>query len=160
VPQVRWSDHEMDSQVGALPSERRGDVWHYSTVCGTVVTECAKCGDCCESIWMNSTKADMRKRLRDASHTSNNVENARFILNHWHRQSGIGKTARWACDMFDPVSRLCTAHDSRPPICRDFPWYGREPHLIDISKRCSFWADLPAEMRPPDWQPVTIGGTR
>jgi Fe-S-cluster containining protein len=27
----------------------------------------------------------------------------------------------YQCDRFDPQSRLCTAHDDRPPICRAYP---------------------------------------
>jgi Fe-S-cluster containining protein len=27
----------------------------------------------------------------------------------------------YQCDRFDAVSRLCTAHDERPPICRAYP---------------------------------------
>jgi len=27
----------------------------------------------------------------------------------------------YQCDRFDPASRLCTAHDDRPPICRAYP---------------------------------------
>lgn len=85
--------------------------------------------------------------------------NIHFTLEHFHPISG---TEGWLwCDQFDRTSRLCLAHDHRPSICRDFPWYGREPrgtrtewngeHVIGlISRRCSFWADVPASERPAD----------
>jgi Fe-S-cluster containining protein len=27
----------------------------------------------------------------------------------------------YQCDRFDPTTRLCTAHEERPPICRAYP---------------------------------------
>jgi Fe-S-cluster containining protein len=45
-----------------------------------------------------------------------------FAAEHWHRTGATqdGMHA-YQCDRFDPVSRLCTAHDDRPPICRVYP---------------------------------------
>jgi Fe-S-cluster containining protein len=45
-----------------------------------------------------------------------------FAAAHWvatgDRQDGMHA---YQCDRFDTVSRLCTAHDERPPICRAYP---------------------------------------
>lgn len=47
------------------------------------------------------------------------------------------------CRHFDPETRRCTNYDNRPPLCRDFPWYGDPP---DPSKalptECAYRADL------------------
>ena len=50
------------------------------------------------------------------------------------------------------------AHDERPPLCSDYPWYGREPGTGEkgLPLRCSFWADYPAERRPAEWVSVTF----
>lgn len=37
------------------------------------------------------------------------------------------ETHFYSCDLFDPETRRCTAYDQRPPICRDYPWYGDPP---------------------------------
>ena len=113
------------------------------------MTECSKCGDCCENIWLNHTKTELRK-MKGAE--------AKFILKHWHRSSGGGRNTLWTCDRLDQETRMCTAYDDRPAVCNGFPWYGEEPSAdrLKRSSRCSFWADLPAEDRPPDWVPVEI----
>jgi Fe-S-cluster containining protein len=45
-----------------------------------------------------------------------------FAAAHW---SPTGERAdgmhAYSCDRFDRASRLCTAHDERPPICRAYP---------------------------------------
>jgi len=47
------------------------------------------------------------------------------------------------------VARLCTAHDERPPVCRNFPWYdydiddpGDPLPWRHRSSRCTFLADV------------------
>jgi hypothetical protein len=42
-------------------------------------------------------------------------------------------------------------------ICSEYPWYDQEPRVRNLPDRCSFWADLPAELRPTEWVPVEIG---
>jgi Fe-S-cluster containining protein len=45
-----------------------------------------------------------------------------FAAEHWTPtgQRAHGMHA-YQCDRFDPTTRLCTAHDERPPICRAYP---------------------------------------
>lgn len=113
------------------------------------MTECSRCGDCCESMFLSSTKRRLREMLGETDTSDSNVANAEFILEHWHGgvANGPGRTKRWACDAFDPVSRLCTAHEDRPPVCSGFPWYGRDPYDLNLSPRCSFREDIPVELR-------------
>lgn len=72
----------------------------------------------------------------------------------------------YECDAFDPVARVCTAHDTRPQICSGFPWYTEPPYsqapdwkpqadTLYSWRRCSFWADVPRETWPDDVQPAT-----
>jgi Fe-S-cluster containining protein len=45
-----------------------------------------------------------------------------FATEHWHPTGErAAELHGYSCDRFDPVSRLCTAHDERPPICRTYP---------------------------------------
>lgn len=59
---------------------------------------------------------------------------------------------RWfyRCPIFDPVARVCTDHANRPPVCSNYPWYGREPESYKgLPPRCSFVADTKdAKMLP------------
>jgi Fe-S-cluster containining protein len=142
------------------------------------MTECNRCGDCCESIWLNTTKTRMRQSMVavdpdidpdvwiaigwTVESARRARENAKFLLQHWHRSSGGGKNIRWSCDAFNSETRLCEAHDERPAVCRDYPWYGGAPKEGVLNKlpKCSFWADLPIAQRPVGWQPITLGETR
>ena len=103
---------------------------------------------------------------KDRATAVRNYEDATFILQHWH-DLGDGDSL---CDRFDPETRLCMAHDERPPICQDFPYYGENTaqKVIDSlgegDLRCSFWADVPKEQWPkgvrPLKVPVKIGARR
>lgn len=136
--------------------------------CGAV-TECSKCGDCCRVIPVNATK----KRFAEKA-AAGETGSSPFILQHWHRISREEARRRnphfggatpghyyYECDMFDPVKNECMAHDSRPQVCRGFPWYGDSPadrlYRIGPFPRCSFWADVPAAERPAY---VQMGETR
>lgn len=126
------------------------------------MTECSRCGDCCENIPLSSTKAHLRVLLADPETSPESAATARFVLEHWHRSGGGGEKTRWSCDRFDPATRLCMAHDDRPPVCSGYPWYDglHNPAtvpLVHMPVRCSFWADVPPERRPPSWVPVEIG---
>lgn len=141
-------------------------------------SECSKCGDCCEVVtfdigawkrknpqwrrlllcvdprvdwepWKAQGYADSAK-----ADTIRNWLDANFILKNWF-PIGDGEAI---CAAWDPETRLCTAHDDRPPVCRSYPWYstGPRPDAIE-SARCSFWADVPVEQRPA-W--VTFSETR
>jgi Fe-S-cluster containining protein len=120
------------------------------------MTECGRCGDCCEDIYFNRTKKWARglivsgdprdperwqrwlktwaesgvdmTTVHQADYTRNYLD-ALFIVKHWHggKRAQRGATQHWTCDAFDPETRLCTAHADRPPLCSDYPWYGNEP---------------------------------
>ena len=118
------------------------------------MTECNGCGDCCRVIGAPVTKRRMRER---------SVYDSEFLLQHWHRVSRPEARRRnphiqadtpghfyYECDMFDPDTNSCTAHESKPRVCTGFPWYGGEANTTAIGglPACSFWADVSAELRP------------
>jgi len=113
------------------------------------MTDCSKCGDCCTNIW--SVHPDRFRAILDVvppltpnEVLAGNQATAIFVLEHWTVLEESGRDdAKYKCDMFDEKSRLCMAHESRPPVCSGFPWYGRKPSLsTSISPRCSFNADV------------------
>ena len=124
------------------------------------MTECSCCGACCEHIWLNTTKKHLSEQLavsrviiRKTAAWKRCATDAQFILKHWHRKVGAGKGIWW-CDQFNPDTRLCDAHESRPPICSEYPWYGKRPNILaNMWERCSYRVDigLPIFLGPPPY---------
>lgn len=80
-------------------------------------------------------------------------QDADFIAAHWVPDGDSG----CRCDMFDSVTRLCTAGDSKPPVCRGYPWYSDGPtadRARDLFPQCSYLADVPASQRPEGARPL------
>jgi Fe-S-cluster containining protein len=133
------------------------------------VTECNRCGDCCDPVRFDlhgqleslQDKAagpdpdldpqawlDVGWKPEELPNCRRNWVDANFILEHWHPRPESGLT----CDRYDPESKLCTVHDDRPPVCRDYPWYSNGPTYEAAQKlpvRCSY---------RDDWQPVKLIG--
>lgn len=118
------------------------------------MTECNKCGDCCDVIRLKQTKQELRERkFRDYE----------FLMKNWKRISksvansinpslvklelvSEKKSFYYSCEKFNSTTRTCEAHEERPSVCRGFPWYNGliEPNQLTLSpyKRCSFWNDV------------------
>ena len=144
---------------------------------------CARCGSCCDPVsfdpeslgrvarwstaalegvpdpstdegwayWLEHGHADRERTARAFDPAGDYRANADFIAAHWHPAG----ERNVACDAYDPETRLCTARESRPPVCRDYPWYGREPDSgKGMPLQCSYLADLPAEKRPEGARPL------
>lgn len=142
------------------------------------MTDCAKCGDCCENIgtswnleylkssvdkwlkgpdpetdldsfveWMQESDSWKDQPVDVAIRTRrNSILNYHFVRDYWVSQLEEPRedgSDRWTCLAFDTETRLCTAHDSRPPVCSGYPWYGQEPKKDTwLHPRCSFQADI------------------
>lgn len=119
------------------------------------MTECAQCGDCCERIVPNATVPDLRRRLADPYYAGRLRAQAELLIDMLTKidVSKLSGRPVYSCRHFDAVTRLCTAHEKRPDMCRGYPWYTRgnvpskkerERHRLprDMSPRCSFTADL------------------
>jgi Fe-S-cluster containining protein len=105
-----------------------------------VATQCSACGCCCDPVWYSYGPGDLRQLAERT-----NSADARFAVAHWHPTGETGDAGHaYRCDRFDPVTRLCTAHDERPPICRGYPWYDEPPgrRLVLLPEPCSYRADL------------------
>lgn len=122
---------------------------------------CAACGDCCNPVKISPERSAELGVSDDAD--------GRFAREHWRPvgQSMLTGHVLVECDRFDPDTKLCTAHEDRPPICRGFPFYGRPPNLAALGSGqvldrdhgrtdlgCSYLLDLPAEWRPPGVKPL------
>jgi Fe-S-cluster containining protein len=92
--------------------------------------------------------------LADPETGPNNLRNAEWMRDHWsvvdtYEDDEGDLVRRVRCDAYDPVNRLCGAHEQRPPVCSDFPWYGRDPNgeasrdiAAALPPQCSFNADV------------------
>lgn len=126
------------------------------------MTECARCGDCCDPVTVPfHVETYAPRRLRESDLSAENRANCEFMLEHWtttatlvredEAEGEVAVAYEVRCDAFDPVRRLCGAHADRPPVCRDFPWYGRAVDDVEgraevadgLSPRCSFNQDVP-----------------
>lgn len=122
--------------------------------------KCAKCGRCCEVIAVNGTKRQYKE---------SNVSSAAFMLTHWHRVSRSEAVATnwrivrsdkkrakyyYKCDQYDPDTKSCLCQEEKPPVCRDFPWYGTEPTVFALCSwpECSFWEDVPNGPEKEFWE--------
>lgn len=124
---------------------------------------CARCGDCCDPVHLAVDQRDLVDRWReyvaDGGQQPQAGSDIAFILAHWTEleHKDIGTTYR--CAFFDPDTRMCTAHDQRPPVCRDFPFYDQPGNPQNLESRadgpwCSYWLDVPPADRPADARPL------
>lgn len=82
-------------------------------------------------------------------------QDADFIAAHWTPDGGDG----CKCDVFDPSAGLCGAHETRPPVCRDYPWYSDPPdaeRAACLPVQCSYLADVPPADRPEGSRPLIL----
>lgn len=118
-------------------------------------TTCSRCGDCCDPVIMTGDPQQLAAELLAKRRiNARNRADAEFMRDHWKTADTYvdeygGRVYEVRCDMFDTKRRLCTAHDARPPVCQDYPWYGMTPEeRIDsesaygMSPRCSYTADV------------------
>jgi Fe-S-cluster containining protein len=107
------------------------------------MSECA--GYCCAVFTFTSTPAQIRERIAEKKCSRDDpmladmliplsFEDAQARAAEFHLPSSpaIAEVARWTedtplytCKHWDETTRLCTIYESRPMMCRDFP-YGRE----------------------------------
>lgn len=117
---------------------------------------CARCGDCCENIPMAALDRMVQLRAE-----GRNADNSRwcadvdFMSAHWTALPDDPN--HYSYDRFDPVERLCTDQEGKPPVCRDFPFYGSSDltaYAPGLELRCSYLLDIKPEDRPEGARPL------
>lgn len=105
------------------------------------------CGDCCEDIRISVDLRSIRQSLASGKVAGKWAKDANFILTNMipdgtvKRDGGRVKQTL-QCAKFDKETRKCTAHNDRPDMCRQYPYYGRKPSADStMGGRCSFLAD-------------------
>lgn len=131
---------------------------------------CAKCGDCCEDLCLDTRHVDEGNRWwlywqrggKKNTRTRQGMwPDIRFITSHWTEVRRTGGQSVMRCDQFDTETRTCMAYEDRPPVCRDYPWYSDagdaeriRKRAPQIARRCSFLLDVAPEDRGPDARPL------
>ncbi len=138
---------------------------------------CNGCGDCCAVVvlgteWSKAkARAEVgvareqvrwhgdpawRDRLADLEWR---VRLKRISLTEAKRRlPSVGRgSTYWECPNFDYSSRRCLDYENRPPVCRNFPWYGRDPDdpgagSLRAFPRCGYRIDKIERLR--DWAPA------
>lgn len=92
---------------------------------------CKKCGSCCDLI---SLTVKIRPTLIPDSAPKG------WLQKHWHLVKKKGKRYFYSCDFYDRETHLCKIHNTKPLVCKNFPY--RKEHPDDyqkfISKGCGY----------------------
>lgn len=83
--------------------------------------------------------------------------NADFLSKHWRETSqDEDGTPRYSCDQYDPETKLCGAHEDRPPVCSGYPWYhkGVGYGVPAMNPQCSYLLDVAPDKRPANARPL------
>jgi len=122
---------------------------------------CARCGSCCDPVHLDPSNRALIDGCRDGTKIAAPGGSAEFILAHWTEIERRDTGATYSCDRYDPDTRACTAHEDRPPVCRNYPWYDDDTDPEALRKRapqvnrcCSFLLDVPPADRGPDARPL------
>lgn len=111
------------------------------------MTECNKCGDCCDPVYLyGGSEKLVRDFLEAKPDREKDPVDRDFIWYNWTRIADNGPDGGiYECKAFDRNTRTCTAHEDRPDVCRRFPWYDKPPResMLRDLPNCSFRADLP-----------------
>lgn len=135
--------------------------------------ECNGCGQCCDPVVLPFTQREIMATLPSQHEHPADREHMLHDLIPISRREGLARApylsggVTWAsidggrsfletrsvfyeCRHFDRETRRCRIYERRPPMCRDYPWYGDPP---DGSKAlppdCSYIEDVPEELRHP-----------
>lgn len=131
---------------------------------------CARCGDCCNpvkidfEVWTRAVAAARRFDPADLTDGDRAYwANAVFLASRCRVTGVRDRQVLLECANWDGAHDRCRAYEIRPPVCRDFPWYGREPGdgNVTLELRCSYLLDVPPEGRPEGARPLiplTVAG--
>lgn len=118
---------------------------------------CARCGACCEQIPLTGSLEQFTAARAAGDYDGNPrmIEDVDFMAAHWTPLPE--QPDRYACDQFDVATRTCMAQDSKPPVCRDYPWYQQDPRpdrAAALPTQCSYLLDVPPAQRPEGARPL------
>jgi Fe-S-cluster containining protein len=116
---------------------------------------CNRCGACCRVLVL----AQSPDEVRDMAAVTNILgipSDFTFAAAHWHpltREEALARnpfyvhalpaeTHFYRCDQLGADGQ-CQAYETRPLVCRGYPWYGQAPRDMPLADaRCGYAYDL------------------
>lgn len=124
------------------------------------------CGACCNPVTLPGPKSKILASLRAAGNADDIAWMRRLRrlskLEATNRYRPLGITAEWmakhhspvvhyyACPDFVEATRTCGRYETRPPVCRNFPWGYHGGPIPDASlpPTCGYRVDIGLEVQP------------
>ena len=120
--------------------------------------ECNMCGACCRVILLEQSPEEVQG-MAGITSVLGIPSDYTFVAKHWRpltREEAMQRnpfyTQRlpenshlYTCDQLGPEGQ-CLSHESRPFVCRGYPWYDQAPkHMPLADPDCSYKVDLDEE---------------
>jgi len=126
---------------------------------------CNRCGACCRVLTLAQSPEEVQNIAAVTTVLGIPSDHA-FAAQHWHpltrgeaMQRNPFYTSRLAgdaylywCDQLGDDGR-CMAYETRPLVCRGYPWYDQPPRQMELADRdCGYFYDIVTEfvIRRPD----------
>jgi Fe-S-cluster containining protein len=102
------------------------------------------CGACCDPVTIPDKNAERAMAFGPAPGQLD------WMWRNWMPLSHRGDTVLMMCANYDIENRSCLAYDTRPPVCKDYPFYGKSPDTGDPGGRiaCGFQAEAGRTVLP------------
>jgi len=119
---------------------------------------CNKCGACCRVLTLPQSPDEVRQ-IAAVTSILGMPSDHRFAAEHWHPLTRAEAMQRnplytmqlkpdaylYRCDMLGDDG-LCKAHETRPSVCRGYPWYDEPPRDMPLADPdCDFYEDVVME---------------
>lgn len=78
------------------------------------------CGACCDPVLLQELAVDRIFAFGPAGAQATALRDMLEPLS-----TASDGQVRLRCIHYDAAARACTNYEGRPPMCRDFPWYGK-----------------------------------
>jgi Fe-S-cluster containining protein len=118
------------------------------------MSACNRCGACCRVLTLEQSPAEVQQ-MSVLTGVLGIPSDYQFAARHWHplsRDEAMRRnplyTSRlpvdahlYRCDML-AADGTCQAHETRPLVCRGYPWYGEPPRDIELADPdCDYYED-------------------
>jgi len=119
---------------------------------------CNRCGACCRVLTLEQSPQEVRN-VAALTAVLGIPSDHRFAAEHWrpltreeamqrnpiYTSSLAADAYLYSCDMLG-ADGLCKAHDTRPLVCRGYPWYGEPPRdMVLADPDCDYYEDVVTE---------------
>lgn len=122
------------------------------------------CGACCDPIvlpygpfdiatshredlvWMRNNTTHIPAREGKPAYLAHLAHPGRVLVSEHGQPTNM---FFYRCHHYDRDTRSCMAHDTRPAMCRDYPWHGLPPNRAKaLPKTCGYLVDVGIEPVP------------